>query len=65
MTPQTRALVSLAGPLAGALGALLCVLLWLDTRQGLWIGLASFSAFINLMNTGSVPVRRPFSLKTR
>ena len=50
VTPETRALVSLAGPLAGALGALFCVLLWLDTRQGLWIGLASFSAFINLMN---------------
>ena len=50
VTPQTRALVSLAGPLAGALGALFCVLIWLDTRQGLWIGLASFSAFINLMN---------------
>ena len=50
VTPQTRALVSLAGPLAGTLGALLCILLWLDTRQGLWIGLASFSALINLMN---------------
>ena len=50
VTPEMRALVSLAGPLAGALGALFCVLLWLDTRQGLWIGLASFSAFINLLN---------------
>jgi Zn-dependent protease len=50
VTPATRALVSLAGPLAGALGAVLCALLWLQTREGLWIGLASFSAFINLMN---------------
>lgn len=50
VTPATRALVSLAGPLAGALGAVVCALLWLQTREGLWIGLASFSAFINLMN---------------
>jgi Zn-dependent protease len=50
VTPDTRAFVSLAGPLAGALGALLCVLIWWQTRVGLWMGLASFSAFINLMN---------------
>jgi Zn-dependent protease len=50
VTPDTRALVSLAGPLAGALGAVCCALVWLQTQQGLWIGLASFSAFINLMN---------------
>jgi len=54
VTPHTRALVSLAGPLAGALGALVCVLLWWQTQQGLWIGLASFSALINLLNL--VPV---------
>jgi Zn-dependent protease len=50
VTPDTRAWVSLAGPLAGALGAVFCGLIWLQTRHGLWIGLASFSAFINLMN---------------
>ena len=50
VTPETRALVSLAGPLAGALGAVCCALVWLQTQQGLWISLASFSAFINLMN---------------
>jgi Zn-dependent protease len=50
VTPNTRALVSLAGPLAGALGAVCCALVWLQTRNGLWISLASFSAFINLMN---------------
>jgi Zn-dependent protease len=50
VTPNTRALVSLAGPLAGALGAVCCALVWLQTQQGLWISLASFSAFINLMN---------------
>jgi Zn-dependent protease len=50
VTADTRALVSLAGPLAGAIGAALCALLWLQTQDGLWMGLASFSAFINLMN---------------
>jgi Zn-dependent protease len=50
VTADTRALVSLAGPLAGALGAAFCALLWMQTKERLWIGLASFSAFINLMN---------------
>ena len=50
VTADTRALVSLAGPLAGAIGAALCALIWMQTRDGLWMGLASFSAFINLMN---------------
>ena len=50
VTADTRALVSLAGPLAGALGAVFCALLWMQTQERLWIGLASFSAFINLMN---------------
>jgi Zn-dependent protease len=50
VTAETRALVSLAGPLAGALGAALCALIWMQTQERLWIGLASFSAFINLMN---------------
>jgi Zn-dependent protease len=48
--PDTRAFVSLAGPLAGVAGAVFCVLLWWETRDGLWMGLASFSALINLMN---------------
>ena len=50
VTTDTRAMVSLAGPLAGAIGAALCALLWMQTQERLWIGLASFSAFINLMN---------------
>lgn len=50
VTPETRALVSLAGPLAGTVGAIVCALLWLSTEQGVWIGLASFSALVNLMN---------------
>jgi Zn-dependent protease len=50
VTPETRAYVSLAGPLAGAAGAVLCAVAWLETRDGLWMGLASFSALINLLN---------------
>jgi Zn-dependent protease len=50
VTPDTRAYVSLAGPCAGALGAVLCACLWFETRDGLWMGLASFSALINLLN---------------
>ncbi len=50
VTEETRAMVSLAGPLAGLLGAVFCALLWVQTQERLWIGLASFSAFINLLN---------------
>lgn len=56
VTPEARALVSLAGPLAGAVGAALCGLLWLQTQERLWLGLASFSGFINVMNL--IPVWR-------
>jgi len=54
VSADTRALVSLAGPFAGALGCALCALVWLQTQQGLWLALAGFSAFINLINL--VPV---------
>jgi Zn-dependent protease len=50
VSARTRAIVSLAGPLAGLIGAAFCVLVWLQTQQGLWISLASFSAFLNLLN---------------
>jgi Zn-dependent protease len=56
VTADTRALVSLAGPLAGACGAAVCGLIWLRTQERLWVALASFSAFINLMNL--IPVWR-------
>lgn len=56
VTQVARALVSLAGPLAGAGGAAVCALIWLQTKDRLWLGLASFSAFINLMNL--IPVWR-------
>ncbi|HUA26499.1 MAG TPA: site-2 protease family protein [Steroidobacteraceae bacterium] len=56
VTVDTRALISLAGPLAGAFGASVCGLIWLQTQDRLWVALASFSAFINLMNL--IPVWR-------
>jgi Zn-dependent protease len=56
VTSDTRAVISLAGPLAGAFGAAVCGLIWLQTQSRLWIALASFSAFINLMNL--IPVWR-------
>lgn len=56
VTPTTRALISLAGPLAGAVGAAFCGAVWLQTGQHLWLGLASFSAWINVMNL--IPVWR-------
>jgi len=50
VTRQTRAAVSLAGPCAGLLGAVVCALLWCRTRNGLWAALASSSAWLNILN---------------
>jgi Zn-dependent protease len=50
VTTRTRAFVSLAGPLAGCIGAAVCALLWLETGDSLWIGLASVSALLNVLN---------------
>lgn len=50
VTVQTRALVSLAGPLAGCLGAAACALVWTRTGDTLWIGLASLTAMLNVLN---------------
>jgi Zn-dependent protease len=50
VTAQTRAFVSLAGPLAGLIGSAFCGAVWLQTQEGLWIGLAGFSALLNLLN---------------
>jgi Zn-dependent protease len=50
VTARTRAFVGLAGPLAGCIGAAVCALLWLQTRNAIWIGLASVSALLNVLN---------------
>ena len=50
VSARTRAFVSLAGPLAGCIGAAVCALLWTQTGDVLWLGLASVSALLNLLN---------------
>jgi Zn-dependent protease len=50
VSTQTRAFVSLAGPMAGCLGAAVCALIWVKTGDSLWIGLASVSAMLNVLN---------------
>lgn len=47
---RTRSFVSLAGPLAGSIGAAVCALLWVKTGELFWIGLASLSALLNVLN---------------
>lgn len=46
----TRAAVSLAGPLAGAAASAACGVLWWKTGNGVWAGLASTSALLNVLN---------------
>jgi Zn-dependent protease len=50
VTARTRAFVSLAGPMAGAIGAAACAAAWLQTGDSLWLGLASASALLNVLN---------------
>jgi Zn-dependent protease len=50
VSTQTRAFISLAGPMAGCLAAAACALLWMKTGDALWIGLASVSAMLNVLN---------------
>jgi Zn-dependent protease/uncharacterized Zn finger protein (UPF0148 family) len=51
---EVRALVSLAGPLAGTLAALAAYAVFLSTRQPIWMALAHVGAWLNLLNL--VPV---------
>ncbi len=51
---QTRAAVSLAGPLAGWVGSAACAFLWWKTGDGLWAALARTNAWLNVLNL--VPV---------
>jgi Zn-dependent protease len=46
----TQAAISLAGPLAGFIGAAVCALLWAKTRNGLWAALARSTAALNVLN---------------
>ena len=47
---ETRAAISLAGPLAGWFAAGVCALLWFQTGYGLWSALARTSAWFNALN---------------
>lgn len=50
VTAQTRAFVSLAGPLAGWLGAAACAWMWWRTGVAFWAGLATITAMLNVLN---------------
>jgi len=47
---ETRAAVSLAGPLAGLLSAAACAVIWYQTADPLWAALARAGAWLNLLN---------------
>jgi Zn-dependent protease len=47
---ETRAAVSLAGPLAGALASVVCTLVWWFTGNGMWAALARAGAWLNVLN---------------
>jgi Zn-dependent protease len=47
---ETRAAISLAGPLAGFFAALACAVLWWQTGNPLWAALARVGAILNLLN---------------
>jgi Zn-dependent protease len=47
---ETRAAISLAGPLAGWLAAAACALLWYWTGNRLWAALAHVGAWFNVLN---------------
>jgi Zn-dependent protease len=47
---ETRAAISLAGPLAGFLAAVLCAVLWWQTGDPLWAALARAGAVLNVLN---------------
>jgi Zn-dependent protease len=50
VTLQTRALVSLAGPLAGFVSAAACCFIYFQTHDPLWAALAHTGAWINVLN---------------
>jgi len=50
VTRISRAAISLAGPLAGFLGAAVCFYAWKRTGNSLWAALARASAWLNILN---------------
>jgi Zn-dependent protease len=47
---ETRAAISLAGPLAGFFASVACAVLWYQTGNPLWASLARVGAILNLLN---------------
>ncbi len=47
---ETRAAVSLAGPLAGFFASVACAVIWYQTGNPLWSSLARVGAILNLLN---------------
>jgi Zn-dependent protease len=54
VTLETRAAVSLAGPLAGFLASAVCGLLWYQTGNGIWSALARTGAWLNILNLAPI-----------
>jgi Zn-dependent protease len=50
VSQATQAAVSLAGPLAGFIGAAVCGYLWWKTGNGIWAALARSTAILNVLN---------------
>jgi Zn-dependent protease len=50
VSKETRAQVSLAGPLAGFVAAAICASMWLQTGDHIWAALARAGAWLNLLN---------------
>jgi Zn-dependent protease len=50
VTQETRAAVSLAGPLAGCLSAAACAVVGLKTGDPIWLALARTGAWLNILN---------------
>lgn len=54
VTLETRAAISLAGPLAGFFSSAICGLLWYYTGNSLWAALARTGAWLNIINLAPV-----------
>jgi len=50
VSPQVRAAVSLAGPLAGWFAAAVCAAIFYQTHEGVWAALAYTGAALNVLN---------------
>jgi Zn-dependent protease len=50
VSTETRAAVSLAGPLAGWAASIVCLAIWWKTGDPLWAGLARVGAWLNVLN---------------